>query len=161
AGSLQQVLRLFCPLDRSECTESRIPPLRMRPSYRFASYSGIPIPTSAPATPPTAPPTPIPASVATSGPAAMNGPSPGIASAPMPPSQLAGGPADRGSRARPGSRALGCLGPFRRGKVLRALVVRHEDGDVGIAETCRSQLGDRLLHLGDGRVDSKNSRVLS
>jgi hypothetical protein len=44
----------------------------------------MPIPTSAPVRPPTAPPTPAPASAAIIGPAAMNGPRPGIASAPIP-----------------------------------------------------------------------------
>src|SRR5271165_75002 len=44
----------------------------------------MPIPTRAPVTPPTAPPTPRPAKPATIGPAAMNGPRPGIASIPMP-----------------------------------------------------------------------------
>jgi hypothetical protein len=39
---------------------------------------------SAPVVPPIAPPAPMPASVATMGPAAMNGPTPGIASMPMP-----------------------------------------------------------------------------
>ena len=59
----------------------------MRPSYRLASYSGIPMPASAPMRPPSAPIAPAPASAATIGPAAINGPSPGIASAPMPVSQ--------------------------------------------------------------------------
>src|SRR5262249_1467302 len=49
-----------------------------------ASNSGMPIPTSAPVNPPTAPPAPRPASAAMIGPAAMNGPSPGIARAPIP-----------------------------------------------------------------------------
>jgi hypothetical protein len=53
----------------------------------LASYSGIPIPTSAPARPPTAPPTPAPARAATIGPAAMKGPTPGIANEPIPTSQ--------------------------------------------------------------------------
>src|ERR1700730_10558712 len=41
--------------DVSQCTDSRTPPFLTRPSYRLASYSGIPIPTSAPTNPPTAP----------------------------------------------------------------------------------------------------------
>src|SRR5277367_4110898 len=53
--------------DVSQCTDNRIPPALMCPSYRLASYSGIPIPTSAPITPPTAPPTPSPASADTMG----------------------------------------------------------------------------------------------
>src|SRR4029453_4440315 len=44
----------------------------------------MPMPTSAPTSPPTAPPTPRPASAPMIGPAAINGPTPGIASAPMP-----------------------------------------------------------------------------
>src|SRR5437870_3806247 len=71
----------------SQWTESKMPPSVRRPSYLFASYSGIPIPTSAPARPPTAPPTPAPARAATIGPAAMKGPTPGIASEPIPTSQ--------------------------------------------------------------------------
>ena len=42
---------------------------------------------SAPVNPPTAPPTPIPAKAAMMGPAAINGPTPGIASEPMPASK--------------------------------------------------------------------------
>lgn len=38
--------------DVSQCTERSTPPARMRPSYRFASYSGRPSPTSAPMSPP-------------------------------------------------------------------------------------------------------------
>src|SRR5258708_5418109 len=68
----------------SQGTESKIRPLVTRLSYLLASYSGIPMPTSAPARLPTAPPTPTPASAATIGPAAMNGPTPGIASEPIP-----------------------------------------------------------------------------
>ena len=41
----------------SQWTDSKIPPSFTRPSYRFASYSGIPNPMSAPVKPPTAPPT--------------------------------------------------------------------------------------------------------
>src|SRR5438445_596973 len=44
----------------------------------------MPMPTRAPTRPPTAPPAPAPASVAMIGPAAMNGPTPGIARAPTP-----------------------------------------------------------------------------
>src|SRR5579862_509479 len=62
----------------------RIPPLLTRPSYRLASYSGMPIPIRAPARPPTTPPTPRPARPAMIGPAAMNGPRPGITRAPTP-----------------------------------------------------------------------------
>ncbi len=68
----------------SQCTERSIPPLTIRPSYRFASYSGIPNPIRAPVKPPTAPPTPKPANAPTIGPAAINGPTPGIARAPIP-----------------------------------------------------------------------------
>src|SRR5271169_1254995 len=57
------------------------------PSYRLASYSGMPSPTRAPVTPPTAPPTAAPLSAAMMGPAAMNGPTPGMANAPIPASQ--------------------------------------------------------------------------
>src|SRR4029077_7776487 len=55
--------------------------------------SGMPMPTSAPVTPPIAPPTPTPASVAMIGTAAMNGPSPGMDSAPTPTSQPSTPPA--------------------------------------------------------------------
>ncbi len=68
----------------SQCTERRIPPFCRRPSYCLASYSGIPTPINAPANPPTHPPMPIPASPATIGPAATNGPKPGIARRPTP-----------------------------------------------------------------------------
>jgi hypothetical protein len=47
----------------------------------------MPIPTKAPTNPLTAPPTPNPAKAAMMGPAAMNGPTPGIASAPIPASK--------------------------------------------------------------------------
>ena len=43
-----------------------------------------PVPTRAPTSPPRAPPTPRPASADMIGPAAINGPRPGIASAPIP-----------------------------------------------------------------------------
>jgi hypothetical protein len=59
----------------------------MRPSKRFASYSGTPMPASAPIIPATAPTAPIPATAATIGPAAASGPRPGIASTPTPVSQ--------------------------------------------------------------------------
>src|ERR1039457_2514428 len=68
----------------SQCTESRISPFCRRPSYLLASNSGIPMPIKAPVTPPTAPPTPNPARPAMMGPAAMNGPRPGIAKSPTP-----------------------------------------------------------------------------
>ena len=71
----------------SQCTERRIPPFLTRPSYRFASYSGMPRPTSAPSNPPTVPTTPTPASAVIIGPAAINGPKPGIARAPIPANQ--------------------------------------------------------------------------
>src|SRR6266481_2453229 len=44
----------------------------------------MPIPTRAPVIPPIAPPTPTPANVAIIGPAAISGPTPGIAKAPIP-----------------------------------------------------------------------------
>src|SRR4029453_2821359 len=47
----------------------------------------MPIPTSAPISPPVAAPAPMPANAPMIGPAAMKGPSPGIASAPMPASK--------------------------------------------------------------------------
>lgn len=40
----------------SQCTDNNTPPFLTRPSYRFASYSGIPMLTSVPTNPPTAPP---------------------------------------------------------------------------------------------------------
>lgn len=60
--------------DVSQCTDRRIPPFCSRPSYLFASNSGIPMPIRAPVTPPTAPPTPSPASPAMIGPAVMGQP---------------------------------------------------------------------------------------
>ncbi len=70
--------------DVSQCIESNVPPSFTAPSKRLASYSGIPIPTSAPTTPPTVPPTPTPARAPMIGPAAINGPTPEMASAPIP-----------------------------------------------------------------------------
>src|SRR5687768_6925079 len=45
------------------------------------------MPTNTPSSPPSAPPAPAPARAATIGPAAINGPMPGIARAPIPASQ--------------------------------------------------------------------------
>src|SRR5580698_10878160 len=56
----RMVLAAFSRSALSQCTESSAPPLRMRPSKRLASYSGIPAPMRPPAIPPTAPPTPNP-----------------------------------------------------------------------------------------------------
>ena len=41
--------------DLSQWTETKIPPLARRPSYLFASYSGMPAPIRAPVIPPTTP----------------------------------------------------------------------------------------------------------
>jgi hypothetical protein len=79
----KSLARLICA-DVSQWTDSRVPPFLTRPSYLLASYSGIPMPTKAPTMPPTAPPTPRPARPAIMGPAAINGPTPGIARAPTP-----------------------------------------------------------------------------
>src|ERR1700730_6826051 len=67
--------------DVSQCTESRMPPFFTRPSYRLASNSGMPMPTNAPTRPPTAPPTPRAATAPMMGPAAVKGPTQGIAPA--------------------------------------------------------------------------------
>ena len=65
-------------------TATRYPPFLMRSSYAFASYSGIPRPTRPPTTPPAVAPAAAPLSAAIMGPAAINGPKPGIANAPIP-----------------------------------------------------------------------------
>src|ERR1700730_214940 len=77
-------LALSTSLLSSVWTEMSTLPLRILPSYCLASYSGIPRPTSVPVRPPAAAPTAAPARAAIIGPAAMNGPTPGIASAPIP-----------------------------------------------------------------------------
>src|SRR5580704_3492233 len=64
--------------------DNRMLPSLTLPSYRFASYSGMPIPISAPVRPPAAAPPAAPAKAAMIGPAAMKTPSPGIAKAPIP-----------------------------------------------------------------------------
>src|SRR5215831_687353 len=64
-----------------------MPPFLILPSYRFASYSGIPTTIRLTAIPPTTPPAPTPARAARIGPAAIKGPIPGTAIAPIPASQ--------------------------------------------------------------------------
>ena len=87
------------------------------------------MPTSAPTNPPTAPPTPTPASPAMIGPAAINGPRPGIANAPMPKPGPQGSP-----NHAPSGRARGCsfggLGIFLVCELLRTLAVGKEHRDV-------------------------------
>src|ERR1700730_845555 len=77
-------LALSTSLLSSVWTEMSTLPLRILPSYCLASYSGIPRPTSVPVRPPAAAPTAAPARAAIIGPAAMNPPSSGIGSTPIP-----------------------------------------------------------------------------
>ena len=116
--SLQDFLSLETSSELSQCTERRIPPSLTRPLYRFASYSGMPKPTRAPTKPPTAPPTPSPASAPMIGPAAISGPTPGIAKAPMPAKQAQCSP-DGPANPYAGSSSFGRLCVLFGCKVLR------------------------------------------
>src|SRR4029453_13421207 len=113
--------------------DSRTLPSFTRPSYRLASYSGMPMPTRAPTRPPTAPPTPRPASAPMIGPAAMNGPTPGIASAPMPPNKPSRAP-ERPAGGDARRRTFRRLRLLLVREILRALVVGHEHRDVSVRE---------------------------
>src|SRR5262245_61951429 len=64
-----------------------MPPFLILPSHRCPPYSGTPTPISLPAIPPTTPPAPTPARAARIGPAAIKGPIPGTAIAPIPANQ--------------------------------------------------------------------------
>ena len=91
------------------------------------------MPTSAPTNPPTAPPTPRPASAAMIGPAAMNGPRPGIASAPMPASRPSV-PPSAPPAATPVVVPSGALVFFSCAKSFVPCVIGHEHRDVVVRE---------------------------
>ena len=135
----------FAHFESSQCTDSRRWPFRRRPSvqFRFGTRES-PRPTSAPINPPAAPAAPIPARAATIGPAAMNGPMPGMASTPMPINHPST-PPTTAPAAAPVVAPSGRLAMRFVREVFRPRRFRHQHRHITVAEAGRAQVVHRML----------------
>src|ERR1700741_4149171 len=95
---------------------------------------------------PTAPPTPAPASAATIGPAAIKGPTPGMARAPIPTSHPSA-PPNTAPELAPAAITSGALLDFTVFSSFRAEVFRKEDGNILMAETPLLELVQCVLQI--------------
>ena len=145
--------------ESSECTDNRMPPFLTCPSYRFASYSGMPMPTRAPEMTPTAPPTPAPAKAAVIGPTAIKGLRPGIASAPIPISHPKAPPRTIPVPA-PADAPSGALVFFFVAKVARSRAFRKQHRDIGVPKSTGFQFVHSDFHAGERRMNAKYCRTL-
>ena len=106
-------------------------------------------------TPPTAPPMPTPVKAAMIGPAAISGPTPGIANAPMPASQPSAPPTTAPDVA-PVAMPSGALVPFSCAKSFVPTFSGSNTGNIGIPKALRLQFVDCVFNLPSRCVKSED-----